>query len=272
MQIATNKVTRLIAKTISVFTLCFSVQAEEVKHTHFAYFGAENTDTYLGVKQSLHEANRQGRFLGQRYDLDIFENKLTSADLTEHIAILTDTTDSQFLINLANTYPNHPVFNLAITATDLRATCHTNILHILPSDAMNEDAVQQLKQKAPETVATPQAWHPDFKKYAARDLNKRFLKKQKVPMNDASWAGWAGAKMTWDTYARGEARDSKEMLEYLKTGLSFDGQKGLNMSFRITGQLIQPILLVANNKIVAEAPVRGVAKSVDSLGILECAK
>lgn len=272
MQYATKKFTTFLAILIGMFSLSFSAHSEETQHTRFAYFGEENNDTYLGIKQSLSEANRQGRFLGQQYDLDVFESKLIVQDLSKHIAILTDTKNSQFLIDLANTYPNHPVFNLAITDTTLRETCYSNILHILPSDAMNSAALQQWQQKSPDTPAKAQAWHPDFKKYAARDLNKRFLKKQKVPMVDASWAGWAGAKMTWDTYARGEAKNSKEMLEYLKNDLSFDGQKGLNMSFRVTGQLIQPILLVAGDKIVAEAPVRGVAKSVDSLGILACTK
>ena len=64
------------------------------------------------------------------------------------------------------------------------------------------------------------------------------------------------------------------MLTYLTTTLTFDGQKGSNMNFRETGQLRQPILLVENDKIVAEAPVRGVAKppTLDSLGILSCEK
>jgi hypothetical protein len=62
------------------------------------------------------------------------------------------------------------------------------------------------------------------------------------------------------------------MLNYLKNELSFDGQKGSDMNFRITGQLRQLILLVENDKIVTEAPIRGVAKppTLDSLGILEC--
>jgi len=46
------------------------------------------------------------------------------------------------------------------------------------------------------------------------------------------------------------------------------------MNFRETGQLRQPILLVEGDKIVAEAPVRGIAKppTLDSLGLLSCEK
>ena len=45
------------------------------------------------------------------------------------------------------------------------------------------------------------------------------------------------------------------------------------MNFRVNGQLRQLIILVENDKIVAEAPIRGVAKppTLDSLGSLECA-
>ena len=92
-------------------------------------------------------------------------------------------------------------------------------------------------------------------------------------MDDDSWAGWAAVKMTSDTVARTQITNSKEMLGYLKNKLSFDGQKGSDMNFRVTGQLRQLILLVENDKIVAEAPIRGVAKppTLDSLGSLECA-
>ena len=47
------------------------------------------------------------------------------------------------------------------------------------------------------------------------------------------------------------------------------------MSFRVTGQLRQPLLLVENGKLLnEEAPVRGVVDpdDYDSLGITGCSK
>jgi hypothetical protein len=46
------------------------------------------------------------------------------------------------------------------------------------------------------------------------------------------------------------------------------------MNFRVTGQLRQLILLVEDNKVIAEAPVRGIAKppTLESLGILDCSQ
>jgi len=80
--------------------------------------------------------------------------------------------------------------------------------------------------------------------------------------------------MTSDSVARTNISNAKDMLVHLKTNLSFDGQKGSNMNFRDTGQLRQLILLVENDKIAGEAPVRGVAKppTLDSLGLLNCEK
>jgi hypothetical protein len=80
--------------------------------------------------------------------------------------------------------------------------------------------------------------------------------------------------MTSDTVARTKINDPAEMLHYLKTELTFDGQKGSVMNFRETGQLRQPMLLIEKNIIVAEAPVRGIAKPpvLDSLGLLSCEK
>ena len=46
------------------------------------------------------------------------------------------------------------------------------------------------------------------------------------------------------------------------------------MSFRETGQLRQPLLLVDGDRIVGEAPVRGVVDTtyLDSLGVPFCPK
>jgi hypothetical protein len=78
--------------------------------------------------------------------------------------------------------------------------------------------------------------------------------------------------MTADSAVRESITNSVALLNHLKTNLSFDGQKGLNMNFRETGQLRQLILIVENNELKGEAPVRGVSNDIDSLGIRECIK
>ena len=137
---------------------------------------------------------------------------------------------------------------------------------------MKQDAIAQWQQKHPGTPVIARAWHKDFVKFAARDLNKRFRKAFHKSMDDYAWAGWAAIRMAADSVAREGVTEPLALLHYLKTNLAFDGQKGLNLNFRETGQLRQPLLLVQDNKLIGEAPVRGVSSDIDSLGTVECAK
>ena len=246
----------------------------EIIEVDFAYIGHEEHPALLGVKQGIDESNLQGQFLNQKYNLEIIsENKIQKHNFTKYIAILT-TVKSKELKSLAKELTDIPIFNLTDESNELRVNCITNILHITPSSKMKADALKQWQTKTPDSKANPQSWHYSFKKFAARDLNKRFKKNYKTNMDDYSWAGWAAVKMTSDTVARTKIINAKNMLNYLKTKLSFDGQKGSDMNFRVTGQLRQLILLVEDNKVIAEAPVRGIAKpsTLESLGILDCSQ
>jgi hypothetical protein len=258
---------------ISLFTL-FQYATAETIEVNFAYIGEKEHAALLGAKQGLEEANLQGQFLNQKYNLDVISDKdFSSHDLSKYIAVLV-ASDKDTFKKLSNSLPNTPVFNLSLTDDELRTSCLKNGLHIIPSDSMHNDAIAQWKQKKSDSNAKSQAWHPDFVKFAARDLNKRFKKAYEVSMNDYSWSGWAAVKMTSDTVARTHITEPEKMLNYLKTELTFDGQKGSDMNFRKTGQLRQLLLLIENDEIVAEAPVRGVAKppTLDSLGLLNCNK
>ena len=271
----------MLKKNINILcltlSLCFitsiGVSAEPVEVT-FAYVGEQDHSALLGVRQGLKEANVQGQFLGQNYNLDIISpaNAL-GHDYSKYIAVLS-AVDLKTFNNMSEHLPYIAVFNLTIEDDSLRTSCQPNTLHLIPSVSMKVDAIAQWQHKKPGSNATAQAWHGDFVKFAARDLNKRFKKEQNTIMDDYAWSGWAAVKMTSDSVARENISNAKQMLEYLKTNLSFDGQKGSDMDFRETGQLRQLILLVEDDKIVAEAPVRGVARppTLDSLGLLSCEK
>jgi hypothetical protein len=258
-------------RMIIIFSVSSFVTAETIE-VDFVYVGQKNSSAYLGAKQGIDEANLQGQFLNQKYNLKLISKSDVSAhDFSKYIAVLTSV-DIDTFTKLSTKLPETPVFNLMIESDKLRTSCINNALHVIPSESMKTDALSQWKKKKPESKAKAKTWHPDFVKFAARDLNKRFKKNYKTPMDDFSWAGWAAIKMTSDAVARTNITDSKGMLNFLKTDLAFDGQKGSNMNFRKTGQLRQLLLLVEDNKIVAEAPVRGIAKppTLDSLGNLDC--
>jgi ABC transporter substrate binding protein (PQQ-dependent alcohol dehydrogenase system) len=164
------------------------------------------------------------------------------------------------------------VFNLTSDDDALRQACQPNLLHIAPSARMKADAVAQWHKKKPAAPVQAQAWHADFTKFAARELNNRFRKAHEIPMDDDAWAGWAALKMLSETVARIQTADPARTLTYLRTEMAFDGQKGVPHTFRDTGQLRQPLLLVEAGKLVGEAPVPGVATTndLDSLGLTSC--
>lgn len=263
----------LVACCLSLAKPLLAIGSETL-NIRFAYVGPESHSSLVGVKQGIAEANLQGQFLDQTYDLDTIPvEAIGKTDFSAYIAVISAVEYAVF-VKLSESLPHMPIFNTILGDDSLRTMCLPNALHIIPSDRMRADAVKQWLQKDALAQVIAQAWHEDFVKFAARDLNKRFKKNFHQTMDDYAWAGWAAVKMTSDSVARERIDDAKDILRYLQTNLVFDGQKGSNMNFRQTGQLRQLMLLIEGNKIVAEAPVRGIAKppTLDSLGLLGCEK
>lgn len=239
-----------------------------------SYVGGHRDAAFLGVSQGLSEANLQGRFSGQTYVLAKHSARDLSHAAEANTSAIVAAVDAGTLKELSRLSPGTPVFNLTLDDDDLRAVCRPNLLHVVPSQRMKEDAVAQWRQLKPEAPVLAQAWHREFEKYSGVQLNNRFRKAQGRPMDDAAWAGWAAVKMLADTVARERTADPGQLLDYFKTRLSFDGQKGIEMNFRPNGQLRQILLIVEKGKIVGEAPVQGVVdpQDLDSLGPKDCAK
>lgn len=231
------------------------------------FVGSTDGAAHNGVRQGIIEANQQGEFLGLSYRL------VPPESAKEPLAMIAAGSD-QALIRLAHQYPNMPILNISNQSDTLRAMCIDNLLHTMPSQRMFSDAKTQWLRINPDSDAEPKAWHHTFKKYAAAQLNMRFEESFSQQMDDQGWAGWAAAKLLADTIARRPNLNASQLLQELKTNLAFDGQKGIDMKFRETGQLAQPILLVLNDKIIGEAPVRGVASftDLDTLGSASCPK
>ena len=260
-------------RTISLaLLLTAALCAEEV---NIAYVGPPMRDSSSGngAMLGLKEAQLQGAFLGIEYSLSPAELSdlavLRGAD-----AVLVAGTPGRVLAVLeAVSEQAIPVFNIAATQDTLRAACAPSLLHTIPSDAMLATAVAQWKQNADASSVNAQAWHPDFVKFAARDLNKRYQELWGTNMDDESWAAWAAVRIVADAAANLPEATVAERLDYLRSEMEFDGQKGDYMTFRDTGQLRQLLLVVVNGELAGEAPVRGVAASddLDSLDPLVCA-
>lgn len=271
MEYSLNKINYYFLLPVMFFLLTGYAHADMLE-SHIAYVGKDTDLSYLGAKQGLDEANLQGQFLQHSYSMDVIApDKALDTDYTGYIAVVSaagvDTYEK-----LLQLLPNTPVFNVTLADDQLRLMCAKNALNIYPSDEMKKDAVSQWHKKHPDDDVTAQTWHPDYVKFAARDLNKRFKKSFDKPMNDAAWAGWAAVKMTSEAIIRKNMTAPADLLKYLKNDLLFDGQMGVDMNFRSNGQLRQPMLLIKNGKIAGEAPVRGVSDDLDSLGHSGCTK
>ena len=246
-------------------TFSASSAVNQSNEIQLSFIGDSDSSAFMGVQQGIDEANAQGVFLGQSYSLTMYPSSSS--------AIFT-TVDAKQIDQLSKAYPTKPIFNLTAEDNYLRAKCFTNVLHMMPSQAMKEDAEAQWQKKSPNRDAKAQTWHHTFKKYAAGQLNSRFTKSTNQKMTDTAWAGWASVKLLSDSIARNQFKDATSLLKFLKTELAFDGQKGMSLNFRDTGQLRQPLLLIDNGKIAGEAPVRGIVNTtnLDSLGLTHCSK
>jgi hypothetical protein len=235
------------------------------------YVGPTEGSAWAGLQQGLDEANLQGEFLGQKYSLVPIE--LKQLEQLESVTAVLMATDANDILELAEykQFSHVPVININSGDDTLRAACLPNLLSISASDKMKQDALNQWLAKHPDSTAVAQGWHKDFVKFAASQLNKRYAKTHNgESMDDDAWAGWASVKLLSDTVARTQSADSAAMLNYLKNDIAFDGQKGVGSTFRDTGQLRQIVLIVDNDKIVAEAPLRGTKGGLDSLGLASC--
>ncbi len=255
--------------------LAFWATMAVAQEVQIIYAGAPEGGVWLGVKLGEHESNILGRFTGQTYTVKTMEPEaLLSAKLEPLPTAIVAATDVEHLRKLSDKFAplEVAVFNVASDDNALRQACLPGLLHTPPTVRMKADAVAQWRKKHPEAKVEARAWHPDFKKFAARDLNNRFRKAHQVPMDSAAWAGWAALKMVSESVARTQSADPKQILTYLREEMEFDGQKGIPHTFRDTGQLRQPLLMAEAGKLVGEAPVRGVVdtSNLDTLGLPSC--
>ena len=257
---------------IMIIIITLPHMADAQQRYDFVFVGDSAEASLLGLQQGLKEANLQGQFLGQEYHLDTYDSASGIPAANENLLAIFVASNAEELGAIQSSFPTYPVFNLVLEDDELRARCMPNVLHVIASNKMREDAVQQWQQKNPASSVVAQTWHGDFVKFAARDLNKRYRKAFDIAMDDHAWAGWAAIKMSSDAIARNQLDSAPALLAFLKNELAFDGQKGINMTFRETGQLRQPMLIVEGSKLLGEAPVRGISSDIDSLGLKECVK
>ena len=257
-----------IALALAIAVLVGSSLAPSAVGAEFAlaYVGPETSPALRGIQLGIDESNVQGEFLGVELSLARVDARAVPSDA---IAIFTDRPGE--FADLAREHEGRALFNLSDGSDALRSACQANALHVFPSDRMKSDAVAQWRERNPDAEVSAAAWHGRAVKFAARDLNKRYRDRFGVDMDELAWAGWFAARAVGDTLMRDPGADAAALLRTLKEADGLDGQKGDPHSFRASGQLRQPLVLVdADGNLLGEAPVRGARGGLDSLGTSPC--
>ena len=221
-----------------------------------AWIGGADSDARKGVGLGVDEANLQGRFLGYGVRLLDYKNASELKDGHGAAAILTELQGDELeMILVAN--EGVPVFYIGDDGHSLMPPqCKGNLLSVLPTKDMLGAAGAAWKEAKPDKPADAvAAWHPKFVKFAARDLNKRYLKANDRVMTPTAWGGWAAVKAINSAFASKGTEGMSLLADPERRGeLGFDGQKGLKMSFRKDGMLPQVILASKDGKLLGEVP------------------
>ncbi len=115
------------------------------------------------------------------------------------------------------------------------------------------------------------AWHPQWDRYGAPQVQRRFRRLANRAMGAHDWAAWVAIK-TIAALASFVQEPLEAQAKYLREGkIEIDGTKGRALTYRAwDGQLRQPLLIAHANGVVATAPVPGVlhpTQTLDTLGV-----
>jgi len=118
----------------------------------------------------------------------------------------------------------------------------------------------------------PVTWHRVVEAWGAAQLQSRFEDLAERPMQDRDYATWAALRAIGEAVTRTGAADAGTLRGYmLSEDFELAGFKGRPLTFRSwNGQLRQPIPLVHERALVAQAPLEGFLHQrteLDTLGL-----
>ncbi len=234
---------------------------DDAERVVVSFIGEANSPAARGAALGIEEANRAARYFGFQLELD---PRGTPGPLG--IAASSDGAALEALVG-----PGRVVINSRVSK---RSGCRAGLFHVAPSDAMVASARAQWREALKSEAPSVAAWHPSLVKFAARDLNKRYLAQYGEVMRSEAWAAWAAARSFGEAVLRTRSVDPAQIATYFRGAFGLDGQKGRALTFRPNRQLRQPLYYVdADDEVVGEAPLADAVPDLDldSLGNIECA-
>ncbi|MDP4993246.1 MAG: ABC transporter substrate-binding protein, partial [Marivita lacus] len=118
----------------------------------------------------------------------------------------------------------------------------------------------------------PVTWHRVVEQWGAAQLQSRFDTLADRPMQDRDYAAWAAVRAIGEAVTRTGAADAETLRAFmLSQEFELAGFKGAPLTFRTwNGQLRQPIPIVHERALVAQAPLEGFLHQrteLDTLGL-----
>ncbi len=114
------------------------------------------------------------------------------------------------------------------------------------------------------------AWHWAWERFGAPQLEGRFEKAARRPMQDIDWSAWLAVKAIATAVQGTGSADFDTIRNYLLgDAIVVDGFKGYRLNFRPWNrQLRQPILLGTHNWVIDRAPIEGFLHQTNQLDTL----
>ena len=213
------------------------------------YFGARDDYALLGVGQGLEDSDGSN----QQFRLKVLtpDNFRPFKDPVPEAIFAAVDAESIRLLSYFN--PDVPIFNLAEENPLLRELCLPNVFHIVPSAALRAQALQVWKEKNPDNEAHEAlAWHGNYDRGKAADLNALFLRKRKVEMVEQAWAGWIAARIFTAAKAKLTSAGRRNFVAFIQHEMEIDGYKRSLVAFHSSGELRQDLLIVSDEQVVSE--------------------
>ena len=113
------------------------------------------------------------------------------------------------------------------------------------------------------------AWAPNFERFGAPQLARRFQRGVGRPMTGQDWAAWIATKSILQAAFDKALTPAAQLKAFVQPGFTLDGFKGVRLSFRAWDrQLRQPLLLTDGQGVIALAPAEGILHPTNVLDTL----
>ena len=246
-------------RSLIIIILAATGHAYAQEGAEIIYFGARDDYALLGLGQGLEDSNRDKR----QYRLNVLtpDNFRPFKEPVPEAIFAAVDAESIRLLSYFN--PDVPIFNLAEDSPMLRGLCLANVFHISPSATLRAQALQTWKEKNPDAGdGEALAWHGNYRRGKAGDLNELFLRKRKVKMVEQAWAGWIAARIFADAKAKLTSAGRRNFVAFIRHETEVDGYKRSLVAFNSGGELRQDLLIVSDEQVVSE--------SSDAGGYVDC--